>query len=65
MDTITKLIVYRDDGDPRAKQLEAVTDAGASAAVAAIVKDRIFVAGCGDTKAVVCFRLPDGELKVQ
>ncbi len=69
MESITRRIVLRQDpsvvdDDPRLQELEAQATIGASATVAVVLNKKLFVAGCGDTRAVLCLKAPNGELKV-
>ena len=68
-DAIMSLLVLRQDpkirpGDPTLQKLVGQASIGASATVAMLLGQRLFVAGCGDTRAVLCLRLPGtGEIK--
>ena len=50
--------------NPHLLQLAADATIGASATVAIVLNEKLFVAACGDTRAVLCLQLPTGELKV-
>ena len=68
METIMSRIVQRQDpkirpDDPHLLRLEAQTTIGASAALAVLLNQKLYVAACGDTRALLCLRLPSGELK--
>ncbi len=66
MEFITRRIVLRQDPsvreeDPELQRLEARAAAGASATAAVVLGGRLFVAGCGDTRAVLCVKGANGE----
>ncbi len=69
MESITRRIVLRQDpsvggDDLRLQELEAQASIGSSATVAVVLNKKLFVAGCGDTRAVLCLRAPGGDIKV-
>ncbi len=45
--------------DPTLLRLEAQVAIGASAALAVILNKKLFVAGCGDTRAVLCLQVSE------
>lgn len=52
------------DNDRNLQRLELQPQIGASATVAIVLNHKLFVANVGDTRAIVCDQLPNGELKV-
>lgn len=69
MASITRRIVLKQDplvsdDDQRLVELEAQAAIGASSTVAVVTGGKLFVAGCGDTRAVLCIKTPTGEIKM-
>jgi len=67
-DIMTRIVLRQNPNvrhdDPHLRRLEAGAGVGASAAVAVVSGNKLFAAGCGDTRAVLCLQLPSGDIKV-